>query len=734
VHGLTDEEVRQRQAIYGPNRLENKAGWKFLRTVASQFIDPLIIILLAAAVVSYLLGEIQDAILIGIIVLLNGTIGFVQEFRAEKALEKIKQMVPERVEVYRNGRRVTVNSEELVPGDVVLLEAGDKVPADGTIQGGDVNVDESALTGESVTVLKSVNEELFMGTLVTRGRCTFVVTATGMKTRMGSIAGMVQTDTKTPFQQKLERLSANLGKLVLVIAALVGISGVFLGHTWLEMLELAISLGVAAVPEGLPILATMCLAIGVQKMARRNAIIKKLPSVEALGSVNVLCVDKTGTITENKLTVKEWWGDVKGIKMAASFTSQEVKDPVDVALREWAGENQVEAFIPFSSETRMATAFHKNRLYVKGAPVSILPMCGDADAKKINKQVEDMASRGLKVLALAEGRKEGKLKLQGLVGLYDPPRKGIREVLQKAKNMGLAVKMITGDHPRTALAIAREAGIDGPVLSLNELEKASHEQIVNTAIFARVAPEDKLKIVEALQKEGLTVAMTGDGVNDSPTLKKANIGISLGSGTELAREVSDIILMDDNLETIVNAVTEGRNIFKNVKTSTRYVLGTNISEIVAIVAGLFTGQIIFRPIQILWLNLVTDSLPALAFAYDEHDGESVNPDHILDKRDWSRTLLVGGLMGVTAFWVNQVMGPLAALNVLIYGEIAYQPIIRFKNGTRNLWNLQAFFFLGIALTVQILAAMYLGKLIGLSLPGAELLWVAGLLLVLALVG
>ncbi len=720
--GLTSQGARKRLKLYGPNTLKKKNSFRVVKTVIGQFTDPLILVLLAAAGVSYFLGETVDALLIFIIVFVNGIIGFFQEFRAEKALEQIKEMVETLVNVYRDGRLVQLNSQEIVPGDLVLLEAGDKVPADGTIQTGDVHVDESSLTGESVAVLKSINEALSMGTLITRGRCTMTVTATGMNTRMGTIAELVQADTKTPFQKKLEVLSGNLGRLVLAISAVVAVVGVFLlKKNLLEMFQLAVSLGIAAVPEGLPILATMCLAIGVQRMAKQNAIVKKLPSVEALGSVDVLCVDKTGTITENRLAVKEWWGDLEAIKIAAALTSQEVKDPVDIALRRWAGRKNAESFTPFQSETMLAVAIHKGRTYVKGAPKAVLAKCRRKD--NASAQVEAMAQKGLKVLAFASGTSPGNFEFHGLVGLYDPPRKGIRKALEEALKLGLEVKMITGDHPKTARTIAKEAGIDGAVLTVDELETADAEAIAKAAIFARVAPEDKLRIVEALQKQGLKVAMTGDGVNDTPALKKADIGISLGSGTELAREVSDIILLDDNLQTIVNAVHEGRNIFKNVKKSTKFLLSTNISEILVIVGALLTGQIIFKPLQILWVNLITDSLPALAFAYDDHDKLEKNRE-ILERKDWKHTLAVGAIMGVFSFMANMLMGPLQALNILIYGEIAYQPLIRAKYGAKNLFNPKAVLFLGATILAQALGVLFLGDMIGLAAPGIELLWVA----------
>ncbi|MBR9681879.1 MAG: cation-translocating P-type ATPase [Candidatus Altiarchaeota archaeon] len=722
--GITAQEAKKRLAIYGSNTIQKKDGFRAIKTILSQFTDPLILVLLAAAGASYFLGETFDALLIFSIVLVNGFIGFFQEFKAEKALEQIKDMIETPVNVYRDEDLIQVNSQELVPGDLIVLEAGDKVPADGVIQTGDVHVDESALTGESVAVLRSIHEEVTMGTIVTRGKCTVWVTVTGMKTKMGGIAEMVQVDTKTPFQKKLEVLSGNLGKLVLAISVMVGLIGVFvLKKDMLEMFQLAVSLGVAAVPEGLPILATMCLAIGVQRMAKRNAVVKKLPSVEALGSIDILCVDKTGTITENKLMVKEWWGGLESIKIAASLTSQEIKDPVDIALRKWAGEKNTEAFTPFQSETMVAVAVHKGKTYVKGAPKAVLVKCKNKNG--VMAQVEEMAQKGLKVLAFASGTASHNFEFHGLVGLYDPPRKGVKKALREAKKLGLDIKMITGDHPKTAHTIAKEAGIDGNVLTVEELKTADAETIANTTIFARVAPEDKLKIVEALQKLGLKVAMTGDGVNDTPALKKADIGISLGSGTELAREVSDIILLDDNLDTIVNAVHEGRNIFKNVKMSTMFSLSTNISEVLVIVGSLLTGHVIFRPLQILWVNLVTDSLPALAFAYDDHDQLEKNKE-ILEKRDWKKTLIIGGIMGMVSYLANIMMGPLQALNILIYGELAYQPIIRAKYGVKRLFNPKAILFLAATVIVQILGVVYLGKAIGLALPGIELLWVAAM--------
>jgi Ca2+-transporting ATPase len=726
VQGLTEQEAQTRLEEYGSNEIRRVDKFKAIKLVLEQFRDPLVLLLLAAATLSYFVGEVLDATLIISIVLLNGFLGFFQESKAEKTIEGIQERIKAMTRLLRGGEVKELESGFIVPGDVIILEAGDKVPADCRIVSGEINVDESMLTGESLPVFKTPGDSVFAGTLVVKGNTRAEVTATGMNTRIGGISKLSEGQTPTPFQRKLRRLSAFLGKAVVVISVLIAAFGISQGRAVLEMVELGISLGVAAVPEGLIILSTMCLAIGVKRMADRKAIVKRLPAVEALGSVDVLCVDKTGTITENRLVVKESHGNQAALKVAAALTSQEFKDPMDIAFREWAGSKRPGSFEPFDSDKKFARSFLKGQAYVKGAPEVVSKLCKELPAS-FEKDVHDMASRGLKVIALASGTREGRLEFHGLVGLYDPPRKGVEQVIATAKELGIAIKMITGDHPETARAIARQVGITGKVVDFG-VNGFSEDEVAEASVFARVAPEDKLRIVQALQKQGLKVGMTGDGVNDAPALKKSDIGIALGSGTEIAKEAADIVLLDDNLSTIVEAAREGRSVFVNVRKATQYLLGMNAAEILAISAGMFFGTVMFKPAQILWMNLVTDSLPALAFAYDRNPIRGKNKN-ILTGELWRNIGVVGAVLAAATVGSFLGWGKVAALNTLIYAEIGYQQIIRRKYHSRGLRF--SIVFLLATVAVQLAATQFLGTYLGLGFPGIELVVVGGALAVLA---
>ncbi|MBR9681031.1 MAG: cation-transporting P-type ATPase, partial [Candidatus Altiarchaeota archaeon] len=405
-----------------------------------------------------------------------------------------------------------------------------------------------------------------------------------------------------------------------------------------------------------------------------------------------------------------------------------LKDPMDAALRLWAGKKNPGSFEPFDSEKRYAMASLKGRLYIKGAPEIVAKHCKKIP-KEFEKDVKEMASRGLKVIAVASGIKENELEFHGLIGLYDPPRKWVQKVIKTAKDMGLQIMMITGDHPETARSIAKQVGITGKVIDL-ETTGFLENHIEDAGVFARVTPEDKLKIVEALQSSGLKVGMTGDGVNDAPALKRANIGIALGSGTDIAKEAADMVLLDDNLDTIITAIHEGRSVFLNVRKATQYLLSMNAAEIVAISLGMFWGVVIFKPAQILWMNLVTDSLPALAFAYDENPTKGKNKS-ILDKKIWKKIAAAGTVLGLGTIWSFLRWGKTAALNLLIFAEIGYQPIVRRKYKATGLKI--AAFFIALTIGVQLLATEFLGAYLGLAMPGIEILLILGTLGVLSFI-
>ncbi len=728
MKGLSQSDAEINLQKFGKNEVSKKDKFKVPKMILSQFKDPLVILLIIAAGLSYFIGEAIDSVLIIAIVFLNGIVGFFQEYKAERTIESIKKRLKSEVKVFRDGAIQTIDSIFLVPNDILILEAGDKIPADCKIISGDLTVDESMLTGESIPIFKSFNDEIFAGTLIVKGKVEVRINSTGMNTSIGKISELSEGETETPFQEKLRKLSGFLGKVVIGISVLVALIGILEGKEVLEMIELGISLGVAAVPEGLIILSTMCLAVGVKKMADHKAIVKKLPAVEALGSIDVLCVDKTGTVTENKLKVKEKWGDIEIMKIAAALTSQELKDPVDEALRIWAGGRNPESFEPFDSDKKFSRATLKGRMYIKGAPEIVAKQCKNLpdDFETI---LNDMASRGLKILAFASGVDDTKMEFHGFLGLYDPPRRGVDKVLETAKQMGIKIKMITGDHPETARAIAKQVGITGPVIDLTNIE-ITEADVVNASVFARVAPEDKLKIVNMLQNQGLIVGMTGDGVNDAPALKKANVGIALGSGTDLAKEAADIVLLDDNLNTIIDAVKEGRSVFLNVRKATQYLLSMNTAEIISITAGMFFGVVLFKPAQLLWMNLVTDSLPALAFAYDTNPSKKKN-SQIIDKSLWKKIAAAGSLLGLGSLGTFLKFGKSAALNTMIYTEIGYQPIVRKKYKSKGKFYASA--FLLATLVLQLAFTIYGKGFLGLTLPGAELGVVAVSLLALSLV-
>jgi Ca2+-transporting ATPase len=706
--GLTDKETADRFSTYGKNELVEPAKRTIIQMVFEQLKSVMIIILIIAAVISGFLGEFTDTIIIFIVVILNAIIGVIQESKAERALEALKQMSKPFAKVRRNGQVIQVKTEDIVPGDIVIIEAGDYVPADmRLIDSANLKIEEAALTGESVPVEKSTGEILekdivigdrrnmaYLGSSVTYGRGAGVVTATGMNTEVGKIAGYL-TDSKeteeTPLQKKLAEMSRYLSIGVIAIAIVIFIIGLLQGRAYLEMLLTSISLAVAAMPEGLPAIVTIVLAIGVQKMAKKNAVVRRLPAVETLGSTEIICSDKTGTLTQNKMTVKEVFfggklyssnekpehskdfdtllqimvlcNDSKVTKISKSGINVS-GDPTETALVTFAAKNfflkdEIEKLmprigeIPFDSDRKLMTIISqfnaKFRAMTKGAPDILLDKCVGIlingkiepvhnntlqNIKKIN---SDMAGRALRVLAMAfkdmddipesitpENIEHG-LIFAGLVGMIDPPREEVKEAVRICKNAGITPIMITGDHRDTAAAIANELNISDSkdqVIIGSELDKISEDdfknQVSRYSVYARVSPEHKVRIVKAWKEKGKIVAMTGDGVNDAPALKIADIGIGMGiTGTDVAKGVSDIVLSDDNFSTIVSAVKEGRKIYSNIRKSVQFLLSANIGEVITLfVATLLNWKILF-PIHILWINLITDTLPALALGVEK---------------------------------------------------------------------------------------------------------------------
>lgn len=771
--GLAELEARARLERDGPNQIERARRRGLLRVLAAQFRDFMIGVLLVAAVVSGALGDERDAIAIVAIVVLNAVVGATQEVRAERAVEALRELAEASARVLRGGSWGEVPAAALVLGDIVALEAGDVVPADlRLVDAADLHVDESPLTGESVPVEKDacvlVEPDAALGdragsahrgTRVTSGRGTGVVVATGMSTQIGRVAELLESTeaTRTPLQRRLARFGLQLTIAVLALCALVFTAGIARGEPPVLMFLTAVSLAVAAIPEALPAVVTLSLALGARRMTDRNALVRHLPAVETLGSVTVICSDKTGTLTRNRMHVERLWTDGEerselpraaaedgvwahlgralGLNNDAELAAHGGEahgDPTELALLEAAssaGRDPVAlrrahprlGEVAFDGERRRMTTLHPDGegaiAYVKGAPEVVVPLCTGAlrdravvglDPERVLARAEELADAGHRVLAFAHrrlttvpepacgGALESDLVLLGLVALLDPPREAAAEAIATCRRAGIRPVMITGDHPGTARAIARRIGIEadevitGP--ELDRLDPAERiERVGRTAVFARVSPEQKIAIVRALQERGELVAMTGDGVNDAPALERAEIGVAMGrSGTEVAREAADMTLLDDDFATIVAAVREGRRVFDNLRKFVKYTMTSNSGEIWTLsLAPLFGLPLPLLPVQILWINLVTDGLPGLALSAEPSEPGSMDrpprppEESLFAHGTWQHALWVGlliaGLSIGAQAWAHGAGSErwqTVVFTVLTFGQLAHALGIR----------------------------------------------------------
>ncbi len=826
--GLNFNEVQKRQEAYGKNELKEKKKESIIVKFFKEFNDFMIITLIVAAIISAVMsklngdGDYIDSIIIIAIVIFNAIMGLVQEEKAEKSLEALKKMSAPKAKVKRDGKILEIESQDVVPGDLILLEAGNFVPADcRIIESFDLKIEESALTGETIasdkeaelilkqdTPMGDMKNMAFATTIVVNGRGLAVCTETGMNTKVGKIAGMIinEETPETPIQKKLGEVGKILAIACLVICVFIFVIGIFKKIPIIEMFMTSVGLAVAAIPEGLPAIVTIMLSIGVTKMAKKNAIIRKLPAVETLGASSVICSDKTGTLTQNKMTVVEIrnaTGKMNdknvALELATMCTdtvvckSEVIGEPTEVALTTAAVNEKLYKEIlysnmprineiSFDSKRKLMTTIHKigskYRIITKGAPDVLLKRCtryyDDGNIQtiyskisSIENQNNEMAEKALRVIAVSykdvdklpeninSESIENDLIFVGLIGMIDPPREGVKEAIKTCKRAGIKTVMITGDHLKTATAIAKELGIlnrgdmsiDGA--SLEKMTQTELEDnIMRYSVFARVSPEHKVRIVKAFKAKGKIVAMTGDGVNDSPALKNADIGIAMGKGgTDVAKNAADMILTDDNFVTIVEAVKEGRTIYDNIKKAVHFLIATNIGEIVTIFMGLVFGiKSPLLAIQLLWVNLVTDSLPAIAIGLEKPEKNIMNrlprnPQKSLFADGlWSSIILEGIMMGMLTLFAFSMGNKLWGLDVgrtMAFVAIGLIELVHslniksnesiFKSGIFENKYLVGAFVLGAFMQIVVVIVPGLAKIFSLS-PLNSIQWIATILI------
>lgn len=830
TEGLKQEEIAGITQKYGPNSIQQKEAKSSLKIFLGQFNSPLVYLLLGAGILSFILGEFLDGFAIIIVIVINGLIGFFMEYQAERSMEALKRLTDLSVKVIRSSTMREIASSEIVPGDLLFLEAGDMIPADArlvSIHG--FEIDESALTGESLPVEKKLQpiekgtplaerlNMVFKGTFVTKGNAYAIVTAIGMDTELGRIASMVQTarESSSPLEKKLSEFSKKLIAVTTGLVVIIFIGGLLNGQKFVEILETSIALAVAAIPEGLPIVATLALAHGMLGMARKNVLIKKLSAVETLGGTTIICTDKTGTLTENRIEVHTVAiPAITGILQippehidpkytstgllaqigtlcntaqysVSSNTPAEVGDPLEIGLLKFAVKCGLETELlriakpkvdeyPFNSETKLMSTVHKDEhgwfVAVKGSVESVLALCATICQEGVlkefqneakaewNNAMEELALKGLRVLAFAYSEKtsqpaplENDLTFAGMIGFLDPPRSEVKSAIEECMSAGIKVVMITGDHPATAQTIAEQLGLnqtnnsvvmngrdmsDLEALNANEREKWLH-----TAIFARVSPKQKLDLVSLLQKEGNVIAMTGDGINDAPALKKADVGVAMGKrGTQVAQEVADVILKDDSFSSIVLAVRQGRILYENVRHSIIFLLSCNLSELLVVAtASLLNLHFQLIPIQILFINLITDVLPALALGVGKGDETVMErpprsiTEAIVTNFHWKQIVVYASMMSVVtlgAVWTShelfhnsEVWNPVLCNNILFFTLIFCQlaHVLNMSNSRRIFKNdvlRNKYIWFSLLLSGLILSLVYnipfLRKVLGIS--------------------
>lgn len=780
--GLSSGQIISLRKTFGnneiPHRLSDSGPVIFFR----QFKNYMPITLIMVGIISLLIREYLDAVFIFLITVLNGFLGYVQEVKAQKDISSLTKMIVPMCRVIRDGREILLPARELVPGDIVNLQTGDQVPADGeVIESKSLLVNESSLTGESISINKAVKDSVFMSTTVMGGHALVKIQKTGINTSFGKIASetLLICDEKSPLEKQIDRFGKIIGVAILFIAIGLFLLGVLQGRAWYEVFLITISTAVAVMPEGLPVVLTITLAIGMQKMARKKAVMRRLSTTECLGSVQVICTDKTGTLTKNELTVKNIWlangseylvsgtgfssqGEVQRLDRVGDF-SFAVKDLTrfieigvvcnNASLMMTEGNSETFDILgdttegallilakklklepdeiknnfeiidekTFNNEEMIMAVLVQNKktnkflVFAKGAPEKIIRICSISEngREKIYSQTNEMGGRGLRVLGLAfkELVSTDNLNLSlvdglsfcGLVGIYDSPREEVKSTIEKARKAGIRTVMLTGDNALTALKIAKEIGLadkNSEVVTGEQLKTYSREifqeKLDKVNIFARVTPLDKLAIVDAFQKKGLVTAVTGDGVNDAPALKLADVGVAMGkTGTDVAKEASDMVIMDDNYATLVQAVEEGRAIYDNIIKTLKYLISQNLGETLVIVVSMLLGwPLILLPQQILWINLVSDSLPAVALGFDQKDQRTMTKPPrnqkipFLDIYDWQDIVVIGivqALVAVIVFWLlifnlhNEAVARLGAFSSIVLMAMVIAFIIRGKN-------------------------------------------------------